>query len=200
MCVYDGAVSASDDSFNRFGPLVLIGLRASGKSTLGVQLAARTGRAFLDLDERTRLDLGAHTVREAFEERGQAAFRAAEARALRAVIGEVNRGSPGIIALGGGTPTAPGAEALLRAWQREGATLVYLRAPAAVLAKRLRAALGDRPSLTGADPIDEIEAVLAQRDALYMALADAVVDASVNRDEAVDAVLRAWCSCNSGGD
>jgi shikimate kinase len=58
-----------------------------------------------------------------------------------------------------------------RAW------IVYLRCSVDELKRRLRAAPGDRPGLTGGDPIAEVAAVLAVREPTYRALADLVLPA-----------------------
>ncbi|MBY0262467.1 MAG: hypothetical protein K2Q20_08995, partial [Phycisphaerales bacterium] len=85
--------------------IVLIGLRGSGKSTLARLLAKRLGLIPVDLDDRTPGFAGQPTVAAVFANLGEPAFREAEARALRQALAE-----PGIVlALGGGTPTAPGA-------------------------------------------------------------------------------------------
>jgi shikimate kinase len=158
--------------------IVLMGLRGSGKTTLAPLLAHRLGRPWLDLDVETLAELcaggmPAQTVTEAWHTYGEPAFRGAETKALARVLKADNQ----VIALGGGTPTAAGAADLLRAEKESGRVLtVYLRGSAAMLRKRLAATdTGTRPSLTGANPLDEIEAVLAVRDPLYKVLADAVV-------------------------
>ncbi|MCB9844882.1 MAG: AAA family ATPase [Phycisphaeraceae bacterium] len=153
--------------------ILLIGLRGSGKSTRGRALAARLSRAFVDLDEVTPREMGCATVREAFA-RGEAAFREAEVRALRRVLESDGQ----VVALGGGTPTAPGAADLIRAERRAGrARVVYLRADAAELRRRLeREDNAQRPSLTGRGVLEEIEEVFARRDPLYRDLADGVVE------------------------
>jgi len=153
------------------GPhLLLIGLRASGKSTLGRALArALGGVAFVDLDDRTRAALGAPAVRAAFEHAGESGFRAAEAAELRRALAEPSQ----VLALGGGTPTAPGAEALIAEARREGrAFVVFLDLPVEVLAERLRAHEGDRPSLTGRGVVAEIVDLALARRPRYAALAD----------------------------
>ena len=154
--------------------LILMGLRGSGKTTLGRKLSERTGLAFADLDERTATRMGAKSVAEAWARQGQAAFRVAEVEALRAAVAE----EVGILALGGGTPTAPGAAEVLRGLKRaEPPRIVYLRATAEELAGRLRSSdLSTRPSLTGKDPVAEIADVLALRDAAYRELADLVLE------------------------
>ncbi len=149
--------------------LVLLGLRASGKSTIGAQVAARLGVPFVDLDVRTAARLHGATVKEAFVSAGEPAFRAAEAAELLRALDE----PPQVIALGGGTPTAPGAAASLRQAQSDGrAFLVFLDPPLSVLADRLGLDAGDRPSLTGAGVVAEIEEVARTRRPLYAALAD----------------------------
>lgn len=156
--------------------LILMGLRGSGKSTLGRALGAALGREVVDLDDLTPVLLGCASIAQAWSAAGEPGFREAEARALGEVLSRDNQ----VIALGGGTPTAPGAADLLRAHRAAtGARLIYLRAGAEELRARLGAADNShRPPLTpGArDPIAEIEAVHAARDPLYLALADDVLE------------------------
>lgn len=169
--------------------IALIGLRGSGKSATAKLLAERISRPFVDLDSLTPTLTGHPDVAAAWAALGQAGFRSAEARALPIAM------TPGtVVALGGGTPTAPGAADLLRARRADGSLLVvYLTAPAATLRERLRAdAEGrpNRPSLTGADPLDEIDAVLAARDPLYRSLADLTLDVSALPPDLVsDAII-----------
>ncbi len=157
--------------------LVLIGLRGSGKSTIGRLVASRAGAAFVDLDELTSRLLGGGEVAEIWARVGEPGFRDGEARALRDLNLDA-RGGPRVIALGGGTPTAPGAAELLESASRAGAvTLVYLRAAPGVLRARLGATdVASRPSLTGAGTLREIEAVFAARDPLYRRLATLVLE------------------------
>lgn len=155
--------------------ILLIGLRASGKTTLARALAQRLGAAAIDLDDEALRALGAPDVETAWRTLGEPVFRAAERDALERALASP---APAIIAAGGGAPTAPGAELVIRAAQADGrAIVVYLRCAPSTLRDRLRALGGagaDRPSLTGGDPLDEIEAVFARRDPLYRALADVI--------------------------
>ncbi len=163
-------------------PIVLMGLRASGKSTVGALLAGRLGVAFVDLDDRTlqalrrahpAMNFGA--VADAWRALGETAFRVAERDALRAALAEGRI----VLALGGGTPTAPGAPALLEAAKRAGAEIFYLRAEPALLRQRLAASgeAASRPSLTGRGTLEEIEEVFAARDPLYRSLRTVEIDA-----------------------
>ena len=166
--------------------VALMGLRASGKTTLGRALAERLGRRFIDLDDRTLALLGDDTIADAFRRAGEPAFREAEAEALQSALAE----TPSVLALGGGTPTAPGAESMLRDAQSRGDLLLcYLACRPETLRARLRSAGGaDRPSLTGDDPLDEIERVHASRDGLYRDLADVVLEEPASVEEILDAV------------
>jgi shikimate kinase len=155
--------------------LVLMGLRVSGKTTLGKRIARDTGRRFVDIDDRVAVAAGVAHAADIIRERGLDAFRTLEAHALLAVLAE--RGI--VLALGGGTPTAPGAEQLLRAVRDRGdAVLIYLHAEPGTLADRLRAiGSGSRPSLTGGDPAAEMHDVYADRHPLFADLASVTIDA-----------------------
>lgn len=170
--------------------IVLIGLRGSGKTTVGRLAAERLARVFVDLDDVTARSLGAARAADAWAEHGERAFRRAEAAALAAALARDGR----VIALGGGTPTAPGAADLLRRERDAGrARIVYLEADAPTLRARLAATdLSTRPSLTGADPLAEIDAVLARRDPLFRELADEVIETGGTTIEvAAEEVVRA---------
>ena len=162
--------------------VVLMGMRGCGKSTVGPVLAGALPAdghfghpaVFVDLDERTPRVLGKQSVGEAFATLGERAFREGEALALS----ECLRQDCQVLALGGGTPTASNACAQLISSQSEGrAKIIYLRASGALLQARLRQDpnLHLRPSLTGLDPVSEAPILLAQREPIYIKLADVIV-------------------------
>lgn len=164
--------------------LVLMGLRASGKTTAG-QLAARSlNIAFIDLDALVLRELGAPSVTEAWAEHGERAFRAAEATCLNAAL-QRNRGD--VLALGGGTPMIDAARHDLQAAVVAGVVVgpVYLHAPPEVLAKRLLATPGDRPALSDQDLPDEVRGIYEKRDSVYQVLADEVLEVGALPTEAV---------------
>ncbi len=164
--------------------VVLIGLRGSGKSTLGSRLAESLGRSFVDLDDVSARVLGCDGAGEAIEEHGMEAFRGAECEALGSVLNESDQ----VIALGGGTPTAEGCVELLSG---EGCRVLYLKAKPGILRERLAMTdNSDRPSLTGGDVLDEIEVVFGERDRLYMGIAESVVHTDgVSEDSVLCALL-----------
>ena len=162
---------------NRPTKALIMGLRGAGKTTASRSAAELAGRRFVDLDRVVMLALGAQSVTEIFQTQGEPAFREGETAALRETLAE--SGSL-VVALGGGTPTAPGAADLIRAAQATGdAVAIYMRAPADDLAARLRGAgVGDRPRLIDGDIDEEMRAVFDARDPLYRSLADHEIDAT----------------------
>jgi shikimate kinase len=164
--------------------VVLIGLRCSGKTTVGRLLAERLRRPFIDLDDRTAAILACASPGDALRTHKEPAFREAEAKALREVLAEP---SPSIIALGGGTPTAPGAAAMLLEAQGAGrAKIVYLRTTPDVLTARVSDQdPAKRPSLTGAPQADEVAVLFQRRDALYTRLSDRIIDASARAEDTI---------------
>lgn len=165
---------------------LLIGLRASGKSTLAPRLAQQLHQPHADLDQLVCHALNVRSAGEAFRTLGQPAFRAAETQQLKAAT---DARDPIVLALGGGTPTAPGAPALLNALALERrARIVYLRASPATLAARLHAHDDNRPSLTGAHPAREVARVFQQRDALYRTIATHTINTDPPNDD-IDTTL-----------
>jgi 3-dehydroquinate dehydratase/shikimate dehydrogenase len=167
---------------SRLRPLVLLGMRGAGKTTVGEILAARLGRPLRDLD-RIIEDEEGRTIPEIFEEDGEPRFRELELAALRSELAREG----GVLALGGG---ALDSEPARRAVSARGARAVYLSAPAEVLAERIRGS--DRPSLTGRPPAEEVAEVLGRREPLYREVAEVTIDAaSGDPEEVADRVLEA---------
>jgi shikimate kinase/3-dehydroquinate synthase len=77
--------------------IALIGFMGAGKSTIGREVAERTGRPFVDVDDEVEQAEG--PIWELFAERGEPAFRELEARFAREAC---SAREPRVIALGGG--------------------------------------------------------------------------------------------------
>ena len=82
--------------------LVLFGMPASGKSTIGREVAKTLNREFIDLDEYITNSLG-KTPSEIITEQGEKAFREIESQAVK----EICKYSSKVISLGGGTVIDP---------------------------------------------------------------------------------------------
>ncbi|MCH2133313.1 MAG: hypothetical protein MK116_06145 [Phycisphaerales bacterium] len=169
--------------------IVLAGPRAVGKTTIGRTLAAARGVMFIDLDDRVLSTFEDSTVSEVWRLHGESAWRAAESR----VLGEVLAEPPAVIALGGGVPTIPEACQQLNHSRDAGhARVLLLEASPAVLADRLADGGGDRPSLTGATPAEEIEAICAERAAAYASVADHSVRTDSRSMDEILLDITAW--------
>ena len=158
--------------------LFLVGPRACGKTTIGRRLAQSRRIPFIDTDALLQ-DQAGRTVAEIVAEEGWPGFRRRETDALLEAARRC--GYPdaprGVIATGGGMVLAEENRRFLR----QAGTVVFLQAPASVLAARLaRHGLpSQRPSLTGGDIAREVETVLAERLPLYKATARHWVDATL---------------------
>jgi len=155
-----GGARANDGA----GNIVLIGMRASGKTTLGRALAERLHAGFTDLDDEVAALAGCGAD-ELLARDGERAFRQVEARALAAAC--ALRGH--VIATGGGAVLHGDAWAALAAT----GTVIWLQAAAETLAAR--GGSRARPPLTALPPQAEIAALAARREPLYRAAADFVV-------------------------
>lgn len=168
--------------------VMLIGARASGKTTLARIIANALWRQAVDMDEAVLAQFAEDSIAEAWRVHGESEWRRAEAR----VIVELLKGDDQVIAAGGGAPLVPAVqEAIDRARQDGRLKVIYLACDASELRRRLTEQPGDRPSLTGRNAADEIEVVLAQRDPIYRMIADVVLDVShLGERDAADYLIR----------
>jgi shikimate kinase len=144
----------------------IIGMMGCGKTTVGQLLAERLGWRHLDSDAQVERDTG-QTIPEIFADRGEAAFRAAEARALAAAA---VTDTPTVVSVAGGAVLDPDNRHVLR----RGGVVVWLRARGETLAQRVGDGAG-RP-LLGDDPGAALRRLYAQRRPVYEDLAEVVVD------------------------
>lgn len=172
-------------------PIALVGLRASGKTTLGRLLAEKLGRAFVDLDEEvSREDAaqrGTSALRAAGEilvAEGEPRFRDLEERALERVL---SRTEPLVLATGGGVVERAKNRLLLRTRAR----CLWLQVPVEELQCRMRADPTARPALLGRDPIAEVPDIAAHRDALFRELTATTIDGTSALPLAIERCLRA---------
>ncbi|MGM3175025.1 shikimate kinase AroL [Dickeya lacustris] len=163
-------------------PIFMVGARGCGKTTVGGELARALGYAFVDTDIFMQQSSGL-TVADVVAAEGWPGFRLRESAALQAVT-QPNQ----IVATGGGMVLL----AQNRQFMRDKGIVIYLHAPAHALARRLEASpqAHQRPTLTGRPIAEEMEAVLAEREALYQGVAHHVVDATRSPDSIVCELLQ----------
>ena len=137
--------------------IYLVGMMASGKSTVGPLLADALGYRFLDADAVIR-EVAGCTIPEIFDRDGEAGFRQLE----RQVLKQLSQWHSLVVATGGGIVTVPANWGELR----QGA-VVWLDVDKAELLRRLQADSGGRPMLDSPDPEVKLVKLLAERKPLY---------------------------------
>jgi len=157
--------------------LWLIGMMGSGKSTIGPLVASELAMGFIDTDEEIETRLG-ESIAEYWETHGEEDFRRAE----RAEIVRVSS-SNAVISTGGGAPMSAANRATMMSTGR----IIWLRADLDAIEDRLGDGEG-RPVL-GHRPIAE---VMASREKVYAALADARFDTDMGTPEEISKEIVAW--------
>jgi shikimate kinase len=163
----------------RFRHVALVGAMGSGKTTIGVPLAAALHRPFVDNDAQLLARTGA-TAAELAARDGVDAMHAAEAGALRAAL---DASEPSVIAAAASTIADPAARTALR---RE-AFVVWLRASPQTLAARLPGS-ATRP-FADERPADLVADQARERDPLFEQVADLAVESDRSTPAAVVARL-----------
>jgi shikimate kinase len=146
--------------------IYLVGMMGAGKTTVGRMLARRLKLRFVDSDHEIEARCGVK-IPVIFEIEGEPGFRAREAQA----IAELTTLDGIVLSTGGGAALAASNRALLAAR----GTVVYLRARPEDLYDRVRHDR-NRPLLATADPLGRLRELYAERDPLYLEVADIVMD------------------------
>ena len=130
----------------------------SGKSYLGIRLATRLGRPFVDLD--SAIETGeSMTITKIFSDRGEAAFRRLEASYLRRI-----EDPSSVVATGGGAPCFHGGID----YMNDRGITVFLDPSVEILYERLLQARAHRPLLQNDRELKQlIERKLSTRRPIY---------------------------------
>jgi XRE family aerobic/anaerobic benzoate catabolism transcriptional regulator len=147
--------------------VALIGLRGSGKSTLGQMLAKRRGVPFIELDREIERRTGTN-LSEIFEMFGQQTFRRAERDALKDVLAQHKEF---VMATSGSIVTDPASLELLTT----SCFTVWMRADPDEHMKRVIAQGDLRPMSSNPRAMDDLISILQSREPLY-ARAEATLD------------------------
>ena len=161
--------------------VTLVGMMGAGKSSIGRRLALRLGIPFVDADVEIEKAAGM-TINDIFAVRGEAEFRAGEARVILRLL----ESGPQVLATGGGAFTNPDTRTAIGA---KGIS-IWLKAEFDVLMKRIKRR-HDRPLLQTADPGATLRKLIEERDPVY-ALADLTVQSrEVMHEKIVDEIVSA---------
>lgn len=154
--------------------IVLIGMAGAGKSTVGQQLASRLAMDFIDTDTWLATEVGL-SLQALLEQRGVAGYKAAEERAVLTLPLPQNA----VVATGGSVIYSSKAMAALKAVGH----VIYLRASLEVIMRRV-----DNWNARGfvAEPGLSLSQIYAEREPLYHAAAECIVDVD---NLSVDAIV-----------
>ena len=174
--------------------IVLIGLRGSGKSSLGALLAERLGLPFVDLDQEIASAAGVSSAGLLLERDGEPLFRAAEASVLGDVL---QRPIRGVLATGGGVVEGRACRALLGSAD---SWCVLLTADPRELERRVAGDPAHRPplaSLGGQAQLEETglsEAQIAwqRRGPVLEGIADVTLDSEGRSPKELASALEHW--------
>jgi shikimate kinase len=148
------------------GPIALVGMPGSGKSTVGRHLARQLGWRFVDSDHEIERQIGG-SIRAYFEQHGEDAFRTLEQQAIADLCSQAGT----VLATGGGAVLRQ----VNRAALKSHCEVVYLRSSPEELFRRLRHDT-QRPLLQVKDPLKRLRDLFHERDPLYRDAADFVIE------------------------
>jgi shikimate kinase len=168
-----------DSILKRSPGVYLTGFMGSGKTTVARALADRVGWDFVDLDAEIE-NAENETIAGIFASRGETEFRRIETEMIRRIMHTVERGSPSVIALGGGSFVQPANAALL---STHGIS-IWLDCPFDVIAQRIT----DSESRPLARDPDGFRKLYEERRDAY-SRAHYRVDGACEVDQAVQSIL-----------
>ena len=168
--------------------VVLIGYSGSGKTTIGRRLADKLWKDFVDVDREACRRFGIDSIAEIWRLHGEPAWRETEVQVVQEAMQRDNQ----VIALGGGTLMQPGAREAVE--QAGDVRRIYLYCDPAELHRRIEAdpaSAATRPNLTAfGGGVEEIRAMLAEREPVYRAVADDELEVThLKPDDAVRYLL-----------
>ncbi len=175
--LFDGADSEDDvkiDSFEslRMQNISLIGMPFCGKSTVGISLAEKLGRKFVDID--AEIEKAGYSIKELIAS-GEDVFRKTESEFIKKYAFESNL----VISTGGGV-----VERQINVDRlRQNSNVVYLKR------SLLPETFENRPL---AQNIEQYENLKKRRAPLYEAAADITIDNDSSVDDTVDKIIKWW--------
>ncbi|MDA3863325.1 MAG: shikimate kinase [Deltaproteobacteria bacterium] len=162
--------------------IALIGMRGSGKTTLGIKLAQILDLPFFDIDRQIEKQTEL-TVKEIFARGEEELFRRKE----KDFLNQKSSQSSLVLATGGGIVEKSSNRKLLK----KNFFCIWLETDPGVLIKRLKTE--KRPSLTSLPLAEEVEYLCKRRESLYCECSNIKINTSVMKvEELTDVVKYIW--------
>lgn len=139
--------------------IVLIGMRAVGKSTMADVIGSKTGFKFIDIDSEIEQSLGM-TIKQYVEANSWEDFRKKELEVTKEIFSKCSKGH--IVSTGGGIVETPAARDLLQEYINNGGIVLHLHRDIEEIVEFLNNVDKERPSYS-----EEINAVWLRRKELY---------------------------------
>ncbi|MDB9751797.1 shikimate kinase AroK [Gammaproteobacteria bacterium] len=146
--------------------IILIGPMGTGKTTIGRQLAKNLSVSFYDSDHEIEKRTGVK-IALIFEIEGVEGFRRRETQ----ILNELSQMNNIVLSTGGGAVT----RAENRKTLKNNGHIIYLKSSPEILFKRT-ADDKNRPLLQTDDRLSQIRKILAEREPIYIEMADEVID------------------------
>ncbi|MBW1615624.1 MAG: shikimate kinase [Deltaproteobacteria bacterium] len=158
------------NKIKNYDQIYLIGYRASGKTAVGKTLAKILNREFIDTDEEI-IEQNRMEISDIVKKYGWDIFRKKE----KALINSINPSDKIIIALGGGAIID--SDNIKTA--KQNGTIIYLKTSPDIIKKRLAKDIKtekNRPSLSNAGTVNEVDKILAERTPIYNKASDLIIN------------------------
>lgn len=163
--------------------IYLIGLMGAGKTTVGRLLAKSLGMPFYDSDKAIE-DVTGVDIATIFEFEGEKGFRIRENKMIKELTGL----NDVVLATGGGVIL----DEENRARLKENGFVVYLQCSVERIVDRT-SRNSQRPLLNVDNPKEKIQAILNERESLYLSCADCVIDSGQMQSKtAVKEILKIY--------
>lgn len=159
--------------------IILIGFMGCGKTSVGIKLSYQMKRTMIDTDKWIE-QKQKMTVSQIFASFGEEEFRRMETECLKKLIDSTDHQ---IISVGGGLPLREENHQLLKRLGK----VFYLKIGPEAVYERLKYDT-TRPLLQVENPKERIRALLLEREPIYEACADVIVDVS---EKSFDEILEA---------
>ncbi len=162
--------------------IVLIGMRGSGKTTLGKAFAEKYGHDFVDTDQEIE-KISGKTISKIVEQGGWDAFRELEKEICKSLANVQNT----VIATGGGVVL----NSKNMEYLKKNGEVIFLNVPIQELIQRLQNTSKKRPVLKSEKPLfQEVEEIWNERKDLFQKYADAELSEQENIEQSVELLQR----------